>query len=135
MAAETFTHTGKMVVTECPACFVLHAIPRRMHDERLEEGGSIWCPNGHSWHFTESENAALKKKLRSAQQARDAASAQATHEYDQRKAAERQAAAYKGQVTRIRNRVGNGVCPCCNRSFVNLQRHMSGRHPDFREGD
>lgn len=27
-------------------------------------------------------------------------------------------------------RIHNGVCPCCNRSFVNLQRHMKTKHPE-----
>lgn len=31
--------------------------------------------------------------------------------------------------------VGAGVCPCCNRTFKNLARHMAGQHPGFTEGD
>jgi hypothetical protein len=23
------------------------------------------------------------------------------------------------------------VCPCCNRTFSNLQRHMAHKHPQF----
>jgi hypothetical protein len=23
------------------------------------------------------------------------------------------------------------VCPCCNRSFQNLRRHMATKHPEF----
>lgn len=22
-------------------------------------------------------------------------------------------------------------CPCCNRTFQNLQRHMTSKHPDY----
>jgi hypothetical protein len=29
--------------------------------------------------------------------------------------------------------VANGVCPCCNRTFQNLARHMAGKHPDYEE--
>lgn len=32
----------------------------------------------------------------------------------------------------MKNRVANGVCPCCNRHFENLERHMKGQHPDFQ---
>ena len=28
-------------------------------------------------------------------------------------------------------RVHNGVCPCCNRSFQNLQKHMKTKHPEI----
>lgn len=32
----------------------------------------------------------------------------------------------------IKKRVGNGVCPCCNRTFENLSRHMSCKHPEYK---
>lgn len=40
-------------------------------------------------------------------------------------------AATKGQLTKTKKRIANGVCPCCNRSFANLERHMAGQHPDY----
>lgn len=44
---------------------------------------------------------------------------------------ERRLAAQRGVTTRLKNRVANGVCPCCNRTFANLQRHMSTKHKGF----
>jgi hypothetical protein len=44
--------------------------------------------------------------------------------------------AQRGQTTKARNqleRVGNGVCPCCTRSFTNLRRHMATKHPGFKK--
>ena len=32
---------------------------------------------------------------------------------------------------RMRERVMNGVCPCCNRTFQNLREHMKSEHADF----
>lgn len=32
---------------------------------------------------------------------------------------------------RLKKRVKNGVCPCCTRSFTNLRRHISTKHPDY----
>jgi hypothetical protein len=133
--AVTIEHLETMVVHECPSCFVLHAIPQRMHRERLADGGGVYCPNGHVWIFTESETARLKRQLEDAERGRERARAAMTAARDQAQAAERSAAAYKGQATRLRNRVGHGVCPCCNRSFANLGRHMAGQHPGFAEGD
>ena len=37
----------------------------------------------------------------------------------------------KAAKTRIKNRIAAGVCPCCNRTFQNLAKHMAGQHPDF----
>ncbi len=46
---------------------------------------------------------------------------------------EMQRRAEKGHKTRIKKRVANGVCPCCNRSFKDLARHMKGQHPEFAD--
>jgi len=43
--------------------------------------------------------------------------------------------AIKGHHTRTKKRVAAGVCPCCNRSFENLGRHMKHQHPDYLEAD
>lgn len=53
---------------------------------------------------------------------------------DQRQRAEherRRANGYKGRATRITKRAKAGVCPCCNRTFVNMARHMATKHPTF----
>ncbi len=34
---------------------------------------------------------------------------------------------------KMRTRVMNGVCPCCNRTFQNLMAHMKTEHPEARE--
>lgn len=41
----------------------------------------------------------------------------------------------KGYITKLKNRVGNGVCPCCNRSFKDLHQHMKTKHPKFNSED
>jgi len=134
MAARTLSHAEQLVVVECPACFIAHAITRRMHDDRLADGGAVYCPAGHRWVFCETQTARLERELAAARRMRDSARAALSAEQDQRRAAERSAAAYRGQATRIRRRVGNGVCPCCNRSFADLARHMAGQHPGFAAG-
>ncbi len=37
------------------------------------------------------------------------------------------------RVAAERERIVSGVCPCCNRTFQNLARHIAGQHPDFAE--
>lgn len=31
----------------------------------------------------------------------------------------------------IKKRVQGGACPCCNRHFVQLERHMATKHPEI----
>lgn len=37
----------------------------------------------------------------------------------------------KGEVTKLKKRIANGVCPCCKRSFCNLAAHMKTQHPEY----
>jgi hypothetical protein len=46
-------------------------------------------------------------------------------------AEERSHVSTKGQLTKARNRAKAGLCPCCNRHFTNVERHVKSKHPDF----
>ena len=120
----TFSEQVTLVKLDCPACGVAFAIPELLRQNRIDRGGNFWCPNGHNLDYGESTVVKLRKQL-------DSATAREIHERDQRKAAERSAAAARGQVTKLKNRAAAGICPCCKRHFVNLERHMGTKHPDF----
>lgn len=111
--------------TTCPNCGVLFAVPAHLIGEKRRTAGSLTCPNGHSlgWHETESDR--LKRKLAEAERQRDDARAEAARK-------DRLLTAQKAQATKFKNRVANGVCPCCNRTFVKLGRHMATKHPDYK---
>jgi hypothetical protein len=108
----------------CGNCGITFAVPERWLSERRDNGGGFTCPNGDSRVFLKSEVDKLREKLEREQRRVILIS-------NERDAAERHASAMKGQVTRIKNRAKAGVCPCCNRSFVQLERHMKSKHPDF----
>ena len=128
MTTRLITWSTTLVPVTCCECGVLFGVPQDLDRYNLEQGPrrSFWCPNGHQQHYSRSEVQRLKERLA-------AAEARETHERDQRIAAERSASAYKGRVTRLKNRAAAGVCPCCNRSFENLRRHMASQHPDFTD--
>lgn len=115
-----------LVQEDCCACDVIFAMPQDLRNRRLEDGQLFFCPRGHSMSFTEPENAKLRTEV-------DRLKAQLTHERDQGRAAAAQLAEAKAEASRLRKRATNGVCPCCNRTFVNLGRHMKGQHPDYSE--
>lgn len=46
---------------------------------------------------------------------------------------EKSLTAQKGQMTKLKKRINNGVCPCCRRSFAALAQHMRRKHPDYVE--
>ena len=41
------------------------------------------------------------------------------------------ARAQKAAKTRLKNRIKNGACPCCNRTFKQLTMHMKKQHPEY----
>jgi hypothetical protein len=120
------TYTGALTVIGCGTCHIDLAVPRGFLDARKRDGATFYCPVGHKMSYGEGETERLKRRLESA-------NARAIHAEDQRRAAERRTAAYKGQVTKIKKRVGNGVCPCCNRHFANVERHMENKHPGYSD--
>lgn len=122
----TITQDVTLVTHECGSCGVLFAMPVKLKEECLrDQSRSFYCPNGHGRHFVgKTEEQRLREQL-------DRTLARERAARDQLEAAERSRAALKGVVTKTKKRVGNGVCPCCNRTFQNLARHMGTKHPDY----
>lgn len=122
-----YQRTLKLVVVECPGCGVEYGIPDHLNSQLLAKTitGRVYCPNGHSWHYTGKSHE---------QQLRDER-ARVLAIKDQLDAAERRAAAARGQVTKMQNRIANGVCPCCHRSFANVSRHMASKHSGYGQED
>lgn len=123
-----------MIKSTCCKCETEMWLPDDLYSAaRKSSNISFFCAYGHSQHFPEGEleidkirreRDALKQRV--AQWMDEAA--------DQRKAKElalRQAAASRGQVTKLRKRASAGVCPCCNRTFSDMARHMASKHPGF----
>lgn len=129
MSTTTYAYTSTFTVMECAACHMDFGVPEFFERARRGDHGTFHCPAGHSNYYPgKSESESLREQL-------DASRSIAKRERDRRERAERQRAAARGQVTKIKRRVGRGVCPCCNRSFADLGRHMSGQHPEFADGE
>ncbi len=133
MPVKTLTYSSTLVIEECCECHMTFAMPRDFNNQSRNSMRKYFhCPDGHVQHYTgPTEAQRLKRELEMVQRQRDVAESARRAACDQALAAERSAAAYKGRVTRLKNRAAAGVCPCCNRHFENLHRHMSTRHPDF----
>lgn len=92
-----------------------------------------YCPHGHQQHFvagkTEAEKAREEAdKMRLERDRQIQRNAQLQDEIKEEKA---RTAAYKGNVTKLKKRASAGLCPCCNRHFVNLERHIASKHPEI----
>lgn len=108
----------------CGKCGIHWAAPAHFLEERRSDGKTFWCPNGDPRVYRESTEDKLKRELERKQQVIDAANARAA-------TAEREKSTISKAHKRMRIRVMNGVCPCCDRTFQNLMKHMQTQHPDF----
>lgn len=131
--AQTLTRQVILETMTCGECGIVFAAPASFWRERREEHRGWYCPNGHSRIFTETE----ADRLRQALAANERELARRIAQLDQAEARAREldqeARTSKAALARVQRRVQHGVCPCCNRTFQNLQRHMHGQHPTYVE--
>lgn len=114
----------RLDVIQCGCCDIWFAIPEAKHDKMKSNGVYIYCPNGHYIGYDKSEISKLKDKLEQANKQIANTQFELMTERNAHQSTQR-------KLRRTMKRVSNGICPCCNRQFVNLRRHMEGKHPDY----
>lgn len=119
----------------CCNCGIAFAVDAEVNRQWRTTGKSFYCPNGHSQHYTETDIQKLQKQLEREKRNTEWAQNNAKAERSARERTERRLIARKSANTRLRNRIKNGVCPCCTRSFINLREHIKTKHPDFKADD
>lgn len=119
------------VLCRCWKCDVLFQITETLHTRRKNDGEEFYCPNGHVNVYTETEAMKLRRERDRLAQRVAEKDDEIARQRDMREQTERQLSATRGVVTRIKNRVGHGVCPCCNRTFGDLSKHMATKHPTY----
>jgi DNA repair exonuclease SbcCD ATPase subunit len=117
----------------CIHCGTPFGIERDRHRELRRSGKDFWCPNGHVmvYRVGETQEDKLKKQLALEAKNRERLETQLKNARAETEAVERRRRATKGQVTKLRNQIANGACPCCGKIFAHLQNHMAEAHADF----
>lgn len=115
-------------------CDAMIIMPAGVWNEYQENNEWWFCYKGHTQHFTgKSKEQKLKDKLATAEKQLASERKRTAWAQTDLKHEKNSNRALKGVITRTKNRIKNGVCPCCNRTFVNLERHMKGQHPTYGE--
>ena len=129
MSTQTFIATLQLV--DCPrhGCGITFGIEKGFEYRRRSDHKLFYCPNGHDMSY-----GGLTKVERQAKRA-EGLEDDLRWERMRTESWKRSAAAQKGQVTRIRNLIANGICPVagCRRNFDNVREHMANQHPDFHK--
>lgn len=121
----------KVWISQCSQCAGLLILADDTKQRRIEDGKSFYCSNGHAQVFTKTKVQELEEQL--ASEARTAKYFEDLSDrlYKEKKEERKQRRRVTTMLKNHKQRVANGVCPCCGRSFVNLQRHMKTKHPNY----
>lgn len=136
---ETQVFTTKLEIETCIQCGVKYGMDAEFRRMRKEDHKLFYCPAGHGQHYTGKSEAeklkeqtqALQEQLRSKQETLDWYAQRNTNLHTELTKQKYSNRALKAAKTKIMNRVKNGVCPCCNRTFQNLQNHFITVHPEL----
>lgn len=116
----------------CDGCGITYAMPQAFHDALNRNHKTFFCPNGCERHYPQkSDIEQLKEKLKRSELELQATDQQRIKQRIRADSAERSNQALKGVVTRTKKRIAAGCCPCCKRTFQNLRRHISTKHPGY----
>lgn len=131
MTITQFT-TGTFYTCCKVGCGVIYALESGYEDLRREDHAVFYCPNGHGQSFSgEDKNTRItrlenEKRLEREKVERLERDAKILREeaFKANEKSKRLRTAIKKKSLRIKN----GLCPHCDRSFENLQRHMTTKH-------
>lgn len=134
MTTGTLNIIERYTVICCDSCGVSFAINSGYEHRRREDHKAFYCPNGHSMSYSGKTDAekererAARLERRLANKDEDLRAERAAHATTRNRLT-----ATKGVLTKTKKRIAHGVCPCCKRTFANVERHMSNQHPDYAE--
>lgn len=111
---------------ECISCFIAFKVPNGFTAARRKDGRKFYCPQGHHMYFPigESETDKLRGE-------RDRLAQRIAQKDDEIAEQKRKVIAVEAEITKIKKRAAAGLCPCCNRHFTNLERHLGTKHPGY----
>lgn len=131
----TITYSQVLATEECCNCGITFAMPRDFQQRMIgEPGTNFYCPSGHAQHYVAKTDAQREReRAEKAERELKFAEARESAQRREREAAERSARAYRGHLTRLRNRIAAGVCPVqdCRRNFADVKAHIETQHPEW----
>lgn len=114
----------EMVHQQCISCGVHWMQPKYLNDRRRQDKATFYCPNGHAQAYTQSEADKLRLE-------RDRLKQREAMLEDEKREAIARAERAEAATNRLKKRTAAGTCPCCQRTFSNMNTHMRKQHPQF----
>lgn len=132
------TFTLEVIHITCYECSISFGMPQAFYKSRKRDHETWFCPAGHKQYFCDKTDdqkkiQELKNDLQAEINERKFFEKDSKITRNRNKELKKEKAGLKGQITKTKNRIKNGVCPCCNRTFKNLHDHMKLKHPNYGE--
>lgn len=121
------TETIEFVLVECCKCATPFFMTKRLNAAFRANKETFCCPFGHQQGYYGKNT---EDKLRDRIEQLEKKSLEEKEVLQNRWLDEMSRA---NKLDKQLKRIHKGVCPCCNRSFQNLKRHMETKHPDFKK--
>jgi hypothetical protein len=122
---SSFTVTETIHTLQCAYCTMTFGVPRRFEEDRRNDHKRFFCPNGHTNVFNvESDEEKFRRE-------RDIARQQVARAEEDAARARRATINAQKETKRLKKRAAAGTCPCCQRTVLQMARHMKTKHPDF----
>lgn len=128
---EQFSVPCELGTIACCKCGITFAVPVRLEEYFRKSRERFYCPTGHGQSYTKSTEMILWERAEAAERERDWYQSQAQTAERGRIAQKAQTTKARNELRRVKQRTSAGVCPCCNRTFQDLARHMKGQHPGY----
>jgi hypothetical protein len=110
------------ITCSCGGVYAINEITRQKHRDYGTSWTCPYCKTG--WGYRESEADRLRKEV-------TAAKTEALRQQHLRESVERERTQILLEKKRIEKRAKAALCPCCNRSFISLARHIQSKHPEL----
>lgn len=135
MTSHTYSTSINLTTFSCGTCGGVYAINELVRSQHKREGTGWHCPYcREGWgYFGDGEIDKLKESLRLSNKRADFQSRRADRQSQAARTAEYRRRAAVGRLTKIRNKIARGECPCCGKRFQNLLEHLQKRHADWVE--
>lgn len=117
------------IVETCCSCQIPFAMRKAHQDMLRRTSNSFFCPNGHPQSYRVTTEDQLRQKVKDAEEAVRRANHSQNLAWEEAAKAKKREQLAAGETRGLVTRIASGICPCCNRFFSNVERHMKSKHP------
>lgn len=115
----------------CPECAMIFKVPKNFYELRRRDGETFFCPVGHRQHFGENEITLLKKQLAQALSSKAFHQDRSDHYRVNMIKEQNRSRGLKSALTLTKKRIAKGKCPCCTKTFSDLENHLKEKHAEY----